>query len=134
MSVFKSFKDLETKAIAHGNVSRKLAQGMQRNPAGLNGALSPAADEIDLAHKDKSRKARYLWAILLARIDEAFPLTDRNCAGEMRIIAFVTDPISIQAILAQLGNRVEWHECSMEHAVCLEVIQSIGDWLQRVLA
>jgi len=37
-----------------------------------------------------ARKARYLSAVLLARIYEAFPLTCPNCASEMRIIAFVT--------------------------------------------
>ncbi|QIT53775.1 carboxylesterase [Aquisalimonas sp. 2447] len=36
--------------------------------------------------------------------------------------------------LEQLGYRVEWHDYPMEHAVCLEEIQAIGDWLQRVLA
>lgn len=34
-------------------------------------------------------QARYLWAVLLARIYEVFPLTCPHCAGEMRIIAFV---------------------------------------------
>ena len=73
-------------------------------PAGLNGPLSTAADETDSQHEDKSRKGRYLWAILLARIFETFPLSCPHCAGEMRIIAFVTDPASIQAILAHMGE------------------------------
>jgi len=59
---------------------------------------------IDPEHKDKSRKAGYLWAVLLARIYKAFPLTCPHCAGEMRIIAFVTDPSSIQPILAHIGE------------------------------
>jgi len=54
--------------------------------------------------KSRLRKARYLRAVLLARIYEAFPLTCPHCAGEMRIIAFVTDPASIQAILAPMGE------------------------------
>jgi hypothetical protein len=66
--------------------------------------LSTAAEAIDTAHKDNSRKARYLWAVLLARIDEAFPLACPHCAGEMRIIAFVTDPAAIQTILAHIGE------------------------------
>lgn len=36
--------------------------------------------------------------------------------------------------LEQMGYRVEWHDYPMEHAVCLEEIQAIGDWLQRALA
>ncbi|WP_290650094.1 hypothetical protein [Aquisalimonas sp.] len=50
------------------------------------------------------RKARYLWAVLLARIDEAFSLTCPHCAGERRIVAFVTDPASIHPILAHIGE------------------------------
>ena len=80
------------------------AEASALGPAGLNGALSTAADEIDPAPRDNRRKARYLWAILLARIDEAFPLSCPHCAGEMRIIAFVTDPVSIQTIGAHIGE------------------------------
>jgi len=35
--------------------------------------------------------ARYLWAMLLARIYEAFPLTCPQCGAQMRIAAFITD-------------------------------------------
>ena len=56
--------------------------------------LDTAADEAGSVQAGAG-KARYLWAILLARIYEAFPLTCPHCAGEMRIIAFVTDPASI---------------------------------------
>jgi len=34
---------------------------------------------------------RYLWAVLLARFYEIFPLRCSRCGTEMRIIAFVTD-------------------------------------------
>ena len=73
------------------------------DPACPHEALPTAADEAALEPVGTS-KARYLWAILLARIDEAFPLTCPHCAGEMRIIAFVTDPVSIQAILVHIGE------------------------------
>ena len=80
------------------------AEASALGPAGLNGALSTAADEIDPAPRDNRRKARYLWAILLARIYEAFPLTCPHCAGEMGIITFVKDPIAVQTILAHIGE------------------------------
>ena len=35
------------------------------------------------------RAARYAWALLLARIDEVFPLLRPRCGGEMRIISFL---------------------------------------------
>ena len=39
--------------------------------------------------------ARYLWAMLLARIYEVFPLVCRHCGIEMRIVAFVTETASV---------------------------------------
>lgn len=36
--------------------------------------------------------------------------------------------------LKQQGYQVEWHQYLMPHSVCLEEIQEIGQWLQRVLA
>jgi hypothetical protein len=36
--------------------------------------------------------ARYLWAVLLARIFEILPLRCALCGAQMRLIAFVTDP------------------------------------------
>lgn len=35
--------------------------------------------------------------------------------------------------LEKLGWGVEWHEYPMQHNVCFEEIQAIGDWLGRVL-
>jgi hypothetical protein len=42
--------------------------------------------------------------VLLARIFEILPLRCSLCAGEVRIIAFVTDPGTVRAILAHLGE------------------------------
>jgi len=35
--------------------------------------------------------------------------------------------------LIALGHQVEWHEYPMQHSVCLEEVQAIGNWLQKVL-
>jgi hypothetical protein len=45
-----------------------------------------------------------LWAALLARIYEVFPLVCPNCGEQMRIIAFITDPASIERILSHIGE------------------------------
>lgn len=37
------------------------------------------------------------------------------------------------AQLQQMGYSVEWHDYPMQHQVCLEEIQAISAWLQRVL-
>lgn len=48
--------------------------------------------------------ARYLWAMLLARIYEAFPLTCPKCGAQMRIIAFITEASSVRQILNHIGE------------------------------
>ena len=54
--------------------------------------------------------ARYLWAMLLARLLVSFLLVCPHCGAEMRIIAFiteaigVTEAIDVRAILEQIGE------------------------------
>lgn len=48
--------------------------------------------------------ARSLWAMLLARRYEIFPLTCPLCGGQMRIIAFITEGPVIRHILDSLGE------------------------------
>jgi hypothetical protein len=48
--------------------------------------------------------ARYLWAMLLARIDEVLLLTCPFCHAEMRIIAVLTAPAAVRQILEHLGE------------------------------
>jgi phospholipase/carboxylesterase len=36
--------------------------------------------------------------------------------------------------LLELGYNIEWHEYLMQHSVCEEEIDDIGNWLQRTLA
>ena len=40
---------------------------------------------------------------MIARIYAVFPLTCPTCAGQMRIIAFITDGAEVRKILAHLG-------------------------------
>ncbi len=51
--------------------------------------------------------ARYLWAMLLARIYESAQLACPHCGAEMRIIAFVTDGVSARRILAHIGEPTD---------------------------
>ncbi len=50
------------------------------------------------------KAARYVWAMLLARIYEALPLLCPRCGGEMKIIAFITEAVVIREILGHLGE------------------------------
>ncbi len=51
--------------------------------------------------------SHYLWAALIARIYEVFPLICPNCGGQMRIIAFITFSADIQKILEHIGVKPE---------------------------
>jgi hypothetical protein len=42
------------------------------------------------------RPAHYLWAVLIARIYEVFPLLCPICGGQMRIIALILDHIGVE--------------------------------------
>ena len=45
----------------------------------------------------------YLWAVLIARIYEVFPLVCPICGGQMRLIAFITEGAQIRQILDPIG-------------------------------
>jgi hypothetical protein len=53
------------------------------------------------------RPAHYLWAVLIARIYEVFPLLCPICGGQMRIIAFITYSADIHQILNHIGVDAE---------------------------
>jgi len=64
-----------------------------------------APDEVatEPAHR---KAARYVWALLLARIYEVLPLVCPKCGGDMRIIAFINDGPVIREILGHLGEPI----------------------------
>ena len=51
--------------------------------------------------------AHYLWAVLIARIYEVFPLLCPLCGGQMCIIAFITHSVDIRQILEHIGADSE---------------------------
>ena len=63
----------------------------------------PAPPSAEPAHY---RAARYIWARLLARIYELFPLLCSMCGGEMCIIAFITETAVARDILIHLGEPI----------------------------
>jgi hypothetical protein len=74
----------------------------------------------------KRSKAHYLWAVLIARIYEVFPLLCPLCGGQMRLIAFITEGTQIRKILDHIGVDAEpphiapargpplWEECDAQ--------------------
>ncbi len=67
-------------------------------------ASSTETDQADGPDSLSRSPARYLWATLIARLFEIFPLTCPHCGAEMKIIAFVTETPSVRAILAHIGE------------------------------
>ena len=72
---------------------------------GSSGA--PGEETAVQAHEEPATSltgagARSRWAQLLARIYEVFPLRCPECGSDMRILAFLTDPQPIGAILRHL--------------------------------
>ena len=51
----------------------------------------------------KRSPAHYLWAVLIARIYEVFPLLCPMCGGQMHLIAFITEGTQIRKILDHIG-------------------------------
>ena len=73
--------------------------------AGVPGVAAPgnAATPTPEPEARPKRAAHYLWAVLIARIYEAFPLLCPMCGGQMRIIAFITHSAEIRHILSHIG-------------------------------
>ena len=67
--------------------------------APLGHAISPTPEPAP----PKRSKAHYLWAVLIARIYEVFPLLCPLCGGQMRLIAFITEGVQIRKILDHIG-------------------------------
>ena len=99
----------------------------------LGHAISPTPEPAT----PKRSKSHYLWAVLIARIYEVFPLLCPMCGGQMRLIAFITEGTQIRKILDHIGVDSEpphispargpplWDDCD---AQVDDGVQSDPDW------
>lgn len=83
---------------------RVVAIGRSERPseADAPATLPASAAEPTDSLRPAAPPARIRWAVLLARIYEVLPLLCPACGGEMRILAFLTDPPVVCAILLHL--------------------------------
>ena len=93
---------------------------------GVGAAVPPV--QAPAPEPPKRFPAHYLWAVLIARIYEVFPLVCPVCGGNMRIIAFITEGVLIRRILAHIGVDTQapriapargpplWDECHAQGA------------------
>jgi hypothetical protein len=66
----------------------------------------------------------------MARVGEEFPLECPACGGNIRLIAFITDPGPIRKILAHLGEPLELPPLAPARgppAECGELVQTHDD-------
>jgi hypothetical protein len=89
-------------ALAVGNV------GKQRDAANRAHAGHDAEDCCGTRSNPRSHDtSRIAWAKLMARVGEEFPLQCPACGGDIRLIAFITEPGPIRKILTHLGEPLE---------------------------
>jgi DNA-directed RNA polymerase subunit RPC12/RpoP len=70
-------------------------------PPGPESRALPPSPAEPLASRSRRR---FTWASLIARIYQDDPLRCTRCGGPMSIIAFITEPSSLQPILKHLGE------------------------------
>ncbi len=102
-------------------------------PLGHTGSAQPEPEPAPF----RRSQAHYLWAVLIARIYEVFPLLCPLCGGQMRIIAFITHRADIRQMLDHIGVQSEppsiapargpplWEDCDAQMG---EGAQVEPDW------
>ena len=87
-----------------------LAQAAHSHPLNVPSESATASDGVPTQSEPaqpKSSAAHYLWAVLIARIYEVFPLLRPLCGGQMRIIALITHSANIRQMLDHIGMQAE---------------------------
>ena len=91
-------------ALAIGNVGKRqdAATGGHPDDGRATGGC------CDAHRKPRSHDtSRIAWAKLMARVGEEFPLECPACGGDIRLIAFITEPGTIRKILTHLDEPLE---------------------------
>jgi hypothetical protein len=92
-------------ALAIGNIGKQRHAGA----GGHAGAGHATVGCCDTQAKPRSHDtSRIAWAKLMARVGEEFPLECPNCGGDIRLIAFITEPGPIRKILTHLNPHASW--------------------------
>jgi hypothetical protein len=94
-------------ALAIGNIGKPRDAGAGGH-AGEGHATGGCCDANHATLKHRSHDtSRIAWAKLMARVGEEFPLECPGCGGDIRLIAFITQPGPIRKILTHLGEPLE---------------------------
>ncbi len=92
-------------SLAIGNIGKQSQAAyclpLSRGKGGGEGASAEGSQHQKPRSHDTSRIA---WAKLMARVGEEFPPECPSCGGDIRLIAFITEPGPIRKILTHLGD------------------------------
>ena len=81
-------------------VTARAGRSLEADAAAHAPTPAPAPAEPE----QRPPQARSLWAMLLARMYESFPLTCGHCRSELKLVAFVTEAGPIQRLLIHIGK------------------------------
>ena len=84
------------RALVAAQAGRKLTAGSK--------PPQPKAVDADSGATRGGHPARYMWAQLLARIYGVFALKCSGCGGRVRLVGFITEPVTVRQILAHVGE------------------------------
>jgi len=94
-------------ALAVGNVGQQ-REATAGGYASDDHATGGCCDANHVTLKPRSHDtSRIAWVKLMARVGQAFPLACPNCSGDIRLIAFITEPGPIRKILTHLGEPLD---------------------------
>ena len=94
-------------ALAIGNIGKRRDAATGRH-GGDGHDTEGCCDATHATQKPRSHDtSRIAWAKLMARVGEEFPLECPACGGDIRLIAFITEPGAIRKILTPLGEPLE---------------------------
>ena len=84
--------------------SRSVFLGSEACPCWYKFTTPFADEDLSVAGSRTPFYAASLWAMLIARIDEGFPLVCPQCGGELKMVAFLTEADPIQQLLICIGE------------------------------
>ena len=97
-------------SLAIGNVGKR--QEAATGGHWGDGHATEGCCDANPSHKPRSHDtSRIAWAKLLARVGEEFPLECRNCGGDIRLIAFITEPGRFAKSSATSASRSSRRRC-----------------------
>ena len=96
------------RALAIGNIGKRreaAADGHATDGHGTGGCCDSSYEHQRPRSHDTSRIA---WAKLMARVGEEFPLECPSCGGDIRLIAFITEPGPIKVSPVKGTSATAW--------------------------